>query len=382
VKATLEIIKPMGNRQATWLELFFDLIFVVALGKVTHLLAETHEGQISMETVLTFALLFLPFWWVWTLHTSFSNRLDGEKDLHKVLTLLLMFLLIMLSTTLNAGVDNNHILFLVVYGTVKLCVIGIYVSDVLAAQDRYINKRIIIVLVLGTFLAMSGIFFSYLIAAVLLTLSILVEILVIQTALNAKTTTQPVEKEHLVERIGLLAIVLLGESIISLSYGLTEVNWTPLTIATGVIGFLIIAMIWWIYFGSLRLLIESKKDQYGTGIIYSQLLVYMSFAVLSSTIRHAILNDLDLHDFRILAIAGMALLYVGKQTAYAINYPHHTKRRIIDTAVVLTIAALSLLLPKPQYILMGIAVSFMVYIFMNYKNQQNSFAKMIDTKIT
>jgi low temperature requirement protein LtrA len=68
------------------------------------------------------------------------------------------------------------------------------------------------------------------------------------------------------------------------------------------VGFLIIAMIWWIYFDSLNLLIENKRDKYGTGIIYSQLLVYMSFAILAHTIKHAILNDLNLVDFRVMGL--------------------------------------------------------------------------------
>jgi hypothetical protein len=35
------------NRRATWLELFFDLIFVVAIGDVTHILNHTHEGHLA-----------------------------------------------------------------------------------------------------------------------------------------------------------------------------------------------------------------------------------------------------------------------------------------------------------------------------------------------
>jgi len=41
------------NRHAIWLELFFDLIFVVALGKVTHLLAYTHNNELDSHTFLT-----------------------------------------------------------------------------------------------------------------------------------------------------------------------------------------------------------------------------------------------------------------------------------------------------------------------------------------
>ncbi|SCY08068.1 Low temperature requirement protein LtrA [Nonlabens sp. Hel1_33_55] len=361
----------MENRKATWLELFFDLIFVVALGKVTHILAETDQSFISLETAVTFVVLFLPFWWVWTLHTSFSNRIKCDRTLHKVLTLLLMFLLIILSTTLNEGIENDHVTFLIIYGIVKLCAAVIYITDIMAVNDREISKRIVAAIIGGTLLALSGIFLHYEIAAIVLVISIILEIVIIQTALNASKATQPVNKEHLVERIGLLAIVLLGESVISLSYGLTKVEWAPMNITAGILGFSIIAMIWWIYFGSLRFLIESGRDKYGTGIIYSQLFVFMSFSVLANTIRHAILNDLDLYDFRIMAISGMILLYVGKQTAYAINRPQYMKSRIIRTAVVLAIAGVSLLLPKAEFILAGIVLSFLVYILMTYRDQES-----------
>ncbi len=366
----------MGDRHATWLELFFDLIFVVALGKVTHLLAITHNGQFDSNTFLTFTILFFPFWWIWMLHTSFSNRFDNDNRFHRIFTLLLMFLLIILSTTLNSGIENNYTFFLLFYALAKIIVTGLYAKDIQKAERLPANKRIIGALIIGTFIAAGGAFFTYQIAAILLSISILFEIIVIQTTLHSGTSTKPVDKEHLVERIGLLAILFLGESIISLSYSLTNVDWTILTITTGITGFLIIAMIWWIYFGSLDLLIHSKRDKYGTGIIYSQLLVYMSFAILANTIRHAILDDLNLFDFRIMAISGLVLLYVGKQTAYAINFPKQRKYSIINTSVVLSIAALSLFLTKTQYILLGMALSFAVYILLNYKTQMKLYGKV------
>lgn len=370
------LLRSMGNRHATWLELFFDLIFVVALGKVTHLLAYTHNNELHSHVALTFSILFLPFWWIWVLHTSFSNRFDNDNRFHRILTLLIMFALIILSTTIGSGIENNYQVFLMVYGAAKLITAGLYAKDIQKIEGKSVNKRVIWVLALGTAFALAGMFFSYQVAAILLTASIILEIIIIQTTLNSKHSTKPVDKEHLVERIGLLAIVLLGESIISLSSGLSDVNWTILTIATGIMGFLIIAMIWWIYFDSLELLIESKKDKYGTGIIYSQLLVYMSFAILANTIRHAILNDLNIVDFRIMAISGMLLLYIGKQTAYAINIPENGKYRIFNTLVVLSIASASLLFNRPQYILFGMAVSFAVYIFLNYRTQMKLYGKV------
>lgn len=51
------------HRRATWLELFFDLIFVVALHDVGEILIETHDGHIAPQQFLHF--VFLPLWWIW-----------------------------------------------------------------------------------------------------------------------------------------------------------------------------------------------------------------------------------------------------------------------------------------------------------------------------
>ena len=55
----------LKSRQATWLELFFDLIFVVALGKLTHFWAHPHHGHLSEHVWLSLILTFIPMWWIW-----------------------------------------------------------------------------------------------------------------------------------------------------------------------------------------------------------------------------------------------------------------------------------------------------------------------------
>ncbi len=371
--ATSKYLKK--NRHATWLELFFDLIFVVALGKVTHLLGHTHEQHLDEGVFAKFFIFFIPFWWIWVLHTSFSNRYDSDNRFHRLLTLLLMFVLIFLSTTLDGGVVESYTLFLKVFVAAKLIAVVLYIHA-LKIKQLAINKNILLALVCGTAVSLSGIWFNYEIAAALLLGGILLEILWIQWALKSGEDTREVDKEHLVERIGLLALIFLGESIISLVAGLDAVSWTYMAIATGVTGFAIIAMIWWIYFDSLDFLAESEKDKNGTGIVYSQLLVYMSFSIIANTIRHAILQDLNLTQFRTMAIVGMLLLYIGKQTAYAINVPKHNMNRIVNSAMALAVAGASLFLPNERYILMGIALSFAVYIAANYRMQMKFYGKV------
>lgn len=85
-------------RQATWLELFFDLVFVAVIGVVAHTLAHTHLGHLSIEQLFNFFLAFLPILWVWSTHTMFSNRYDRDDNKQKFLTLGLMGLVILMST--------------------------------------------------------------------------------------------------------------------------------------------------------------------------------------------------------------------------------------------------------------------------------------------
>lgn len=69
-------------RHATWLELFFDLVFVVAVAE----LAQGLGDDLSFDGLLHFSVLFLPVWWSWIGATYYSNRFDSDSTLQRVLT--------------------------------------------------------------------------------------------------------------------------------------------------------------------------------------------------------------------------------------------------------------------------------------------------------
>ena len=61
------------DRHATWLELFFDLVVVVAVNQLAHLLhTEGHHGP-GTRSVVTFFTLYLAIWLVWTTFMLYSN---------------------------------------------------------------------------------------------------------------------------------------------------------------------------------------------------------------------------------------------------------------------------------------------------------------------
>jgi low temperature requirement protein LtrA len=71
------------ERHATWLELFFDLVFVICIAEVVH----TLEDDRTLGSFLGMAGLFVPIWWAWLGYTVYADRFDTDDLLHRVLVL-------------------------------------------------------------------------------------------------------------------------------------------------------------------------------------------------------------------------------------------------------------------------------------------------------
>jgi low temperature requirement protein LtrA len=57
----LRTLDDQGERHATWLELFFDLVFVISIAEVAHTLEDYH----TLADFLGTAGLFVAVWWAW-----------------------------------------------------------------------------------------------------------------------------------------------------------------------------------------------------------------------------------------------------------------------------------------------------------------------------
>ena len=78
--------KEEKERHATWLELFYDLVFVVVVSQ----LSQNLNHDISLSGLLSFIALFIPVWLAWIGATFFATRFDTDDLGHRILTLLQM----------------------------------------------------------------------------------------------------------------------------------------------------------------------------------------------------------------------------------------------------------------------------------------------------
>ena len=79
----LRTLDDQGERHATWLELFFDLVFVISIAELVH----TLEDYRSLADFLGMAGLFVAVWWAWVGYTVYADRFDTDDLLHRVLVL-------------------------------------------------------------------------------------------------------------------------------------------------------------------------------------------------------------------------------------------------------------------------------------------------------
>lgn len=355
------------NRHATWLELFFDLVFVSSIGIVTHQLAHTHYNHIDPKQIWMFPLQFLSIWWIWTLHTLFANRFDTDSRYHRISSLAIMFLMITMTAFLGSDLFENYGLFIGFYAVIQIIIAGLYINSTKALNEskEYASKCGIIIII-GTIIIGASFLFPDPYREITLVLGIFFEMIAF-ILVSKNKNVPPVHKEHLVERIGLLSIILLGESIISLTTALRDINWDALSVIAAVTGFIMIGLIWWIYYDSFHVMERLKAMKNGFTLIYSHFFLAMGFVILANVIRHAILNDLNQNDFRVLAIVGMCFFYVGKQTIYFKFLPPFRKPIVINTLICVFITVGSTFLPKIEYALIGVTIGMLYYTIGNFK---------------
>jgi len=356
-----------SGRHATWLELFLDLVFVAAISAVTHTLSHTHHGHLEAAQFGGFLVGMLAIWWVWATHTLYANRYDTDNRHHRMATLALMFLTAMMAAFCGGGLFEHFLQFEAFYVVIRAGqALQYVVSGHQSPGQKGFCRAMARNIVLGTTISLGSLFLPPPLRQTVFISGILMEMIVgVWTA--RRDDAVAVDLGHLVERVGLLSIIILGESVIQLVNGLQEVSWSLQAIIATSAGFLIIGLIWWIYFDSFDILERALRLKSGLPVLYSNIFFVIGLGFLANAIGHGIQGGLNLKEFRWLAIAGISCFYVGKQVAYFTAIPIYRKNILLNSAGCVLITMGSGFLPSTPAVLCGIALAMCYYVFSNYR---------------
>ncbi len=294
-------------KRANWLELFFDLIFVFAVAKATHVLAHLHDGHVTLSQYGVFLLIMVPIWWAWTGHTMFATRFDTEDTTQRVLTLAQMLAAVFLAAFINPDFDPNYHGFLFSYVAIRVLLIFMYVRAASRMPEAVpISRYLGFGFSLGLIVSLSSLLIEPPWRYVVLYAGIAIEIL---TPLFSRSVLKavPVNSHHMPERFGLLTIILFGESVVAIAAKLGDQTWTALTPFAAVNGFVVMCAAWWLYFDIHEERIIGAELRTGQRVVYGHLGIYSGLSIISTAIAFAISGDMKMTDHAMMITIGLAI---------------------------------------------------------------------------
>lgn len=238
------------ERRVGWLELFYDLVFVVVVSEVARYLSE----HVSLGGVFGYMLLFLPVWWVWIGGTYYTERFETEDLSYRFFTFLLMLPTAALAVFAHHGLDTTSQGFALAYAAARSMIAfmwwrgGLYNPPARAMTNRYLLgfSTSIMLFVVSVFVPIPWRF-------VLWGVGLFIDLFTPSTTLRAQTQLPRLSTSRLPERYGAFVIIVLGEAIVGVVDGVTAqvAAQSVFTLAVGLTGGLGMGLafgLWWVYF--------------------------------------------------------------------------------------------------------------------------------------
>jgi low temperature requirement protein LtrA len=224
------------------LELFFDLVFVLAITQCTQLMADNPTWEGVAQGLLVLALL----WWSWTAYAWLTSVLDPDAGLVRGVIFGAMGALLICSICVPGTFDDLGLWFVLGYGLVRVAHIGLFV---IASEDEPELRRSVTGIGAGMvacvgLLALGTAFDDWVAQWGIWALALGIDMGVSFLFGAAGWQLQPT---HFAERHGLILLIALGESIVAIGIG-AEVTLTVGIAAAAAVGILLTAAMWWIYF--------------------------------------------------------------------------------------------------------------------------------------
>ena len=321
------------------LELFFDLVFVLAITQCTALiLGEPSWGRLA-EAMLVLALL----WWAWTSYAWLTSVVDPEEGGVRIALIGAMAALLLVALCVPDAFDDRALEFALAYSAVRVGHIALFV---LASRDAPALRRSVLGLAVGT-----GLGCALLIAGALLDTGLQIALWTLALAIDtgepyfAGSEGWRLVPLHFAERHGLIVIVALGETIVALGVG-ADIGLTFGVAAAAVLGIVLVSELWWIYFdvvaiANVRRLVRATPGQEQNALardVYSYLhfplvagIVIAAFG-LHETLAH-VKEPLD--DVAAFALLGGVAIYLLGHVAVRLRGAHTWNRRRLVLAAVL-----------------------------------------------
>ncbi len=247
------------SESVTPLELFFDLVFVLALTQATALMAQEPTWQGLGKGLLVLGMM----WWAWVGYAWLTSVIDPEEGAVRLVMAAAIAALLVCSLCMPEAFNDEGLLFALAYAVVRLAQIGLFV---LGSRDEPNLRSSVMGLGISTTISI-----SLLVAASFTDGWPQAGLWVLALALDAGgpyffgVEGWKLSPKHFAERHGLILIIALGESIVAIGIGTEDLELDAAVVSAAVLGVAMSFALWWMYFDVVARVAERRLENAAVG---------------------------------------------------------------------------------------------------------------------
>ncbi|WP_241488053.1 low temperature requirement protein A [Leucobacter japonicus] len=276
------------HRVASPLELFFDLVFVIAVSQASQNLHHgIVEGHVA-ATTLSYAMIFFAIWWAWMNFTWFASAFDTDDWLYRVTTIVQMGgVLVLAAGVHDAMAEGEWATVTWGYVIMRLAMVGQWVRLAISdPQLRSVAVRYAIGITVVQAIWVARIAFAADVQFWTFWPAMVLEVLVPVWAERARNT--PWHPHHIAERYSLFVLILLGESLLASANAIidaiNEGEHIEGIVGLAAAGLVLAAGVWWMYFShEYGDRLDSARTGFGFG--YAHYLLFAAVGAISAGIE-------------------------------------------------------------------------------------------------
>jgi low temperature requirement protein LtrA len=250
-------IRAENAQSVTFVELFFDLVFVFAVTQLTVLTAH----DLTPDGILRSILLGWLIWWAWTQFTWTLNPADTTHPLVRVITLAATGLALVMAASVPRAFAEDALWFAVPYVLVR--VLGLWLQVQVELERAGASHAGVIrwaaFSAIGLVLVLIGAVADPSLRPWIWLLAVLADL--VAAGIAGRSTVWDLNPAHLSERHGLFVIIAIGESLIVAGSTVANDERSTALAAAAAAAIVVACLLWWTYFGWLK---DALEHRYAT----------------------------------------------------------------------------------------------------------------------
>jgi len=332
------------------LELFFDLVFVLAITQCTALMSHDPSWEGLAKGLLVLGVL----WWSWVGYAWLTSVVDPEEGAVRLTIFAAMAALLVAALCVPSAFENLAGLFAGAYAAVRIAHIVLFF---LASRDDPALRRSVRGLAVGTAIGVGllvlAAFTDGLLQGALWALALVLDA---AGPFFFGSEGWKLVPHHFAERHGLIVLIALGESIVAIGVG-AEVGVDAGVVVAAVIGTAVSAALWWLYFDVVALVAERRLENAAPGRERNEIardsFSYLHFPMVAGIVLVALgfkktlahVGD-ELELVPATALLGGTALYLLAHVAFRWRNVHRfSAQRVLAAAACLALLPAALALP-------------------------------------